>query len=910
MSIGTFGSFTQARLAIYAAQTGLSITGNNISNVNTKGYTRQRLDQGSLHIGGTDRYANPADVRTGQGVLCTGVSQLRDPYLDIRFRSVNAGVGANDVKLGGLEQIASILDEVGKGEQTEGEDFGILHAQIMDLFKALGDVTDQTGHAEYNRQVRAAAEKLARYFNQYSTKLQEVQNNAVKAYEQDVKTVNGILSSIREYNEEIRNCDIHGDKALELRDQRNVLLDELSQYMKINVVYSMEEIAPGVEVEKCTVKLDNANPDPSVLTDEAILVDGIYVGQLQIDQVPAMRELDPLDKTTWPYLDANGKPTMFGEDADLAALENPLVNANPPVPGKYIKADANGNIELDANNLPVTTDDPAEAVKGKTFNPDADLTKANTADNPWFVDSQGKPTTVEADSKPSYVANPDYVPYLDGKNNPTKNLEDAKLVNNPNYSLTLSELRDRQGYLHYITERQIPEVFKKGDTINGVTYDQIKALAGQKQPVTEIDPHTGNKILTNYYISDRDANGDPIYTKQAFVQILSTPVSFDDNDLYGALQSDRELLTEEGEFTDLSIIKGTNENPLYCDEKAATKRGIPYYQRSLDLLANQIAKVLNDANKGYYVDNDGSYVGALLNADGTPQLHEVTGKPLGGPVTVEYEKTDNSTNPPTTTTESYALKYGDTKESLDKVDPKIWETMQEKFDAAQAAGLIDADAKLETVEDYLELPQMQQVTDPADPTKTTWEAVKTPDGKTVSNGIFTGGNLFSNHGAGDDNTNITAGNISVSHSWSEGAIDMVQSFECPPGETQPVSGANGGFLHFQKLVDKKFDFIPSDLFSTRDGSGDVMFTGTFAEMFENIQSVLGNDIKVTKSALNAAYQSATEVDTNRDSVSAVDFNDEAMNLMMYAKSYNAACRLMTTIDSVLEKLVNGTGVTT
>ena len=52
------------------------------------------------------------------------------------------------------------------------------------------------------------------------------------------------------------------------------------------------------------------------------------------------------------------------------------------------------------------------------------------------------------------------------------------------------------------------------------------------------------------------------------------------------------------------------------------------------------------------------------------------------------------------------------------------------------------------------------------------------------------------------------------------------------------------------------------------------------------------------------------MDTERDSVSSVDFNDEAMNLMMYSKSYNAACRLMTTIDSVLDKLINGTGITT
>ena len=50
--------------------------------------------------------------------------------------------------------------------------------------------------------------------------------------------------------------------------------------------------------------------------------------------------------------------------------------------------------------------------------------------------------------------------------------------------------------------------------------------------------------------------------------------------------------------------------------------------------------------------------------------------------------------------------------------------------------------------------------------------------------------------------------------------------------------------------------------------------------------------------------------SSRDSVSGVDLNDEAMNLMQYSKSYNAACRLMTTLDSVLDKLINGTGITT
>lgn len=68
-SVGTFGTFTAAQLGIYASQKGLSVTGNNIANINTAGYTRQVLQQVSLKTGGADRYANKYDVHVGQGVL-------------------------------------------------------------------------------------------------------------------------------------------------------------------------------------------------------------------------------------------------------------------------------------------------------------------------------------------------------------------------------------------------------------------------------------------------------------------------------------------------------------------------------------------------------------------------------------------------------------------------------------------------------------------------------------------------------------------------------------------------------------------------------------------------------------------------------------------------------------------------
>ena len=168
-SIGTFGYFNQARLGIFAAQKGLSVAGNNISNINTPGYTRQRLEQKSFYASGADRYYSAYDARTGNGVLCTGVSQLRDPYLDIRYRSQMSNVGAMDAKLAGLEGIQAILDEVGKGD----DDFGVISDKLHKVYDALQMLNDQTGHAVYDTQVRAAAQALADQFRAYASRLSE-----------------------------------------------------------------------------------------------------------------------------------------------------------------------------------------------------------------------------------------------------------------------------------------------------------------------------------------------------------------------------------------------------------------------------------------------------------------------------------------------------------------------------------------------------------------------------------------------------------------------------------------------------------------------------------------------------------------------------------------------------------------
>ena len=661
-SIGTFGSFTQARLAIYAAHKGLSVTGNNIANVNTTGYTRQRLEQSSFGASGADRYYSSFDSRVGNGVLCTGLTQLRDPYLDIRYRGEMANVGSMDTKLGGLENIQAVLDEVGKGDDA----FGIIEAQLSDMVAKLRQLSDQTGHSLYDIQVRASADTLTKQLNAYASRLQEVYKNNMASYQQDVSKVNGILTNIRDLNATIRKNEIHGDNSLELRDERNVLIDQLSQYMKVDVTYTTEDIGGGQWVEKLVIKLGDANPDGKAGgTDTTTLIDGVYGAQLSTTQL-------------------------------------------------------------------------------LTMNPAADLNQPNGPTNQW---------------------------YLDAKGNATEKEEDAAKYDDPNLGLTVSALTDRKGAV----------------------------------------------------MKDKDGKE-------------SKAVDLADNDLYGALQSQRELLTRSGEFS--------TQEDIGRDPNAASQRGIPYYQKSLDLLARQFAQTLNDANQGYVYDEKGNYVKGTMDADGK--------------ITRDNPSSFTFVNPQNNA-ETHTLNRNDTWDKLPDWAKK------------QMGGA-------NSVEDYLK----------------------------GNKGISMGAPLFSNRGDRNDTDGITAANISISAKWAEGP-QIVRSFQLPSAMDKIPSTESSNIDHMIYLFEKKQDYKPGTIQDDAKGKDVTMFTGSFQEMWSNIGSVLGNDMKVTSTLLDAYYASSVSLDTSRDSVSSVDFNDEAMNLMQYSKSYSAACRLMTTIDSVLDKLINGTG---
>lgn len=256
----TFAAFVTAYSGLQASQKALDVTGHNISNVDTAGYTRQRLDLLSVSSGGyTNRYAFAKSTEIGQGVNVSGVSQVRDPFLDVRFRRENAQLGETGMEHSVLTSIEDIMDEfIAAGGLSKG--FDGLITQLQNLSK-------NTGNTEFDGIVRSSADLLCKLFNEYSNQINTVREQyEYELSDIDVPRVNTILKNIAELNKNIRTDQVYGNPSLELQDQRNLLIDELSQYMKVDVKYSPIEISKGIFVDDVDIRLITDGP-PQQLTD-------------------------------------------------------------------------------------------------------------------------------------------------------------------------------------------------------------------------------------------------------------------------------------------------------------------------------------------------------------------------------------------------------------------------------------------------------------------------------------------------------------------------------------------------------------------------------------------------------------------------------------------------------------------
>ncbi len=594
-TIGTFDSFTSARLGIYAAQHGLRVTGNNISNINTAGYTRQRINQVSMKTGGHDMYYSQLDNHVGNGALVKSINQIRDPYLDIRYRNSASDVGYSDTMLAGLKDIAAILDEVGKGENSDKKGDGMLYAQLQKLADALRAVSADPNN-DNDTLARTSADALVRLFNTYADKLQTAHDNAVRDYEQDVASVNEILTNIRNLNDAIQESEIHGDGALELRDERNRQIDALSEYMHINVVYTMVDIGAGREVEKLTISLGNSNPDPSITTDSSVLIDGNYATQLSITQVPKPNPNFKVgDDPATQYLNNDGQPCAE-DDPDVAMINNS--NFDMALSKLY---DSKGREWRDISTI---WQEAIDGVAGMTARYETVIESSENWEKDMELDIGGQTYKIGTDISVSAANDPrQLASFIASKLNETN--ADYKVFSEGNKLVFVAKKAGAIGGTGPANAPNLTFTPGAGGTItfgNGNNPTPVQVRAGLDEVVPTLpNPNPtidkdGNKVEVSNVLQDGKWYQATTITK------YSKKVDLHDNDLHGSLQATRELLTEKGEFSTQADVD--------MDPNATSKRGIPYYQKSLDLLARQFANQYNKLNQGFMFNQNGNYIGA------------------------------------------------------------------------------------------------------------------------------------------------------------------------------------------------------------------------------------------------------------------------------------------------------------
>jgi len=241
MTRSTFSGFTIAQLAMTASQRAIDVTGQNIANINTKGYTRQRVDLASFNTRGADSMSTGPGSKIGYGVEITGISQIRDPFLDVQFRNQIAKVGTADARQTTLDQLADIFDETDKEA---------LKKALSDLSSSLDQLSANANNSEFDSIVRSRAQVIVNYIHQKAADLKSVREETINGLENtDIPAINGLLSDIGELNDAIWKSQVQGNPALELLDKRNDKLDELAGYLPISVTYKDVVVSNGTKYD-------------------------------------------------------------------------------------------------------------------------------------------------------------------------------------------------------------------------------------------------------------------------------------------------------------------------------------------------------------------------------------------------------------------------------------------------------------------------------------------------------------------------------------------------------------------------------------------------------------------------------------------------------------------------------------
>ncbi|MBQ5426796.1 MAG: flagellar hook-associated protein FlgK, partial [Pseudobutyrivibrio sp.] len=219
----TFFGLTIAYSGLNTSQAQINTTANNISNVNTNGYSKQVVNT----VASSALRCYQKWGTTGTGVEAESVTQRRDLYYDEKFWNNQTALGYFDKKQYYMNQIQDYYNE-----NTSNTGFTTIYTK---MFNAMSTMQGSPGDDTVRKQFISNAKQLTEYFNQLSTKMKDLQNSINDEIKTAVDDINAISEKVAILTKQINVIEQGGGRANELRDQRALLIDDLSEICDVSV---------------------------------------------------------------------------------------------------------------------------------------------------------------------------------------------------------------------------------------------------------------------------------------------------------------------------------------------------------------------------------------------------------------------------------------------------------------------------------------------------------------------------------------------------------------------------------------------------------------------------------------------------------------------------------------------------
>ena len=215
------GAISNALSALQAQQGALNVTSNNISNVNTPGYSLQR----AVFIETTP--ISDGSLQFGTGVTLEGIQSIRDKMLQLQLDQEGQQEGKLSAYSSAMSQVEALFNETG-GVGLEG--------YLSNFFSSLQNLSTNPTSMPLRQQVITSAQNLAGAFHQSASNLDSLQGSVDLTVSQSVNNINGLTQQVAALNQQITGLVGTGQEPGSLVDQRDQLVRQLSGLVGLNVI--------------------------------------------------------------------------------------------------------------------------------------------------------------------------------------------------------------------------------------------------------------------------------------------------------------------------------------------------------------------------------------------------------------------------------------------------------------------------------------------------------------------------------------------------------------------------------------------------------------------------------------------------------------------------------------------------